>query len=184
VNMEYLDNLDTDDPTATSFKPFSLCLSEAVDFAAIARELGPGCDSPIEVSLGAKIKRALRVIGDDTLTCRPRYFLEQYIYDLAVFREGRLYPIIIIECDGKDFHCTPEQLQNDAKKNKLAASKGILLLRFTGSGIHRTPDDCVAKILQTMRYMRPPQLTQAQCDLLDAAGIRRHPPLPTYEREC
>jgi hypothetical protein len=34
--------------------------------------------------------------------------------------------------------------------------------------------------LQTMRYKS--QLTQAQCNLLDAAGVRRHPPLPAYAR--
>ena len=181
MKMEYLDQTEANDLATTDFKPFSLCLTEAVDYAAIARELGPGCDSPIEVSLGVKIKKALRVIGDQTLTLKPRYFLGQYIYDLAIFRERRLYPIIIVECDGKDFHSTPEQLQNDAQKNKLAWSKGIVLLRFTGAEIHRTPDDCLAKILQTMLYKS--QLTRAQCDLLDAAGVRRHPPLPAYARD-
>lgn len=176
--MEYLDETEANDLTASDFKPFSLCLTEAVDYAAIARELGPGCDSLIEVSLGVKIKRALRVIGDQTLTLRPRYFLGRYIYDLAILRAGRPYPIIIVECDGKDFHSTPEQLQNDARKNKLAASKGIVLLRFTGAAIYRRPDDCLAKILQTMLYKS--QLTRAQCVLLDDAGIRRHPPLPAY----
>ncbi|WP_249149715.1 endonuclease domain-containing protein [Bradyrhizobium manausense] len=149
----------------------------------MAREIGPGCDSPIEVSLGVRIRKALRVIGDETLTCQPRYFLDRYIYDLAIFRKGRPFPMIIVECDGKDFHSSPEQRQNDAKKNKLAASKGIVLLRFTGSEIHCAPDDCLAKILQTMRFVRPAQLTQAQCDLLDAAGIKRHPPLRTYEAD-
>lgn len=128
-----------------------------------------------------KIKKALRVIGDQTLILSPRYFLDRYIYDLAIFRKGRPYPIIIVECDGKDYHSTPEQLQNDARKNRLAGSKGIVLLRFTGAEIHRTPDDCLAKILQTMLYIS--QLTRAQCDLLDAAGIRRHPPLPVYARD-
>jgi very-short-patch-repair endonuclease len=181
VKMEYLDQTETNDLVATDFKPFSLCLTEAVDYAATARELGPGCDSPIEVSLGVKIKKALRVIGDQTLILRTRYFLDQYVYDLAIFREGRPYPITIVECDGKDYHSTPEQLQNDARKNKLAWSKGIVLLRFTGAEIHRTPDDCLAKILRTMRHKG--QLTQAQCDLLDTAGVRRHPPLPAYARD-
>jgi very-short-patch-repair endonuclease len=179
--MEYLDQTEQNDFAATDFKPFSLCLTEAVDYAAIARELGPGCDSPIEVSLGVKIKKTLRIIGDQTLTLRPRYFLDQYIYDLAIFREGSPYPIIIVECGGKDFHHTPEQLQNDSRKNRLAWSKGIVLLRFTGAEIHRTPNDCLAKILQTMLYKG--QLTRAQCDLLDAAGVRRHPPLPAYARD-
>lgn len=178
-----MDQTAPDDLPATDFKPFSSCLAQAVDHAARARALGPGCDSPIEVELGVKVERALRVISDPTLSLKPRYFLGSYIYDLAIFREGRPYPIIIVECDGKDFHSTPEQLQNDARKNKLARSKGIVLLRFTGSEIHRTPDDCVAKILQTMRFMHPPQLTQGRCDLLDAAGIQRHPPLATYDRD-
>jgi very-short-patch-repair endonuclease len=179
--MEYLDQTEADDLGAAGFKPFALCLTDAVDYAAIAREIAPGCDSPIEVSLGVKIKKALRVIGDQALTLKPRYFLGPYIYDLAIFREGRPYPIMIIECDGKDFHCTPEQLQNDARKNNLARSAGIVLLRFTGTEIHRTPDDCLAKILQTMR--RKSQLTQAQCDLLYDAGIRQNPPLPAFARD-
>ncbi|MBR0838238.1 DUF559 domain-containing protein [Bradyrhizobium manausense] len=183
MNMEYFDSSYTDELTATGFRPFSECLAEAIEFIAMAREIGPGCDSPIEVSLGVRIRKALRVIGDETLTCQPRYFLDRYIYDLAIFRKGRPFPMIIVECDGKDFHSSPEQRQNDAKKNKLAASKGIVLLRFTGSEIHCAPDDCLAKILQTMRFVRPAQLTQAQCDLLDAAGIKRHPPLRTYEAD-
>jgi very-short-patch-repair endonuclease len=180
VKMAYLDQTEADDLSATSFKHISLCATEAVDCAAIARELGPGCDSHIEVALGVKIKKALCVIGDKTLTLKPRYFLGRYIYDLAIFREGRSCPIIVVECDGKEFHSTPEQLENDARKTQLAWSKGIIPLRFTGTEIHRTPDDCLAKILQTMRYKS--QLTQAQCNLLDAAGVRRHPPLPAYAR--
>jgi very-short-patch-repair endonuclease len=181
--MGYYDQLEADEWPPVDPKPFSLCITKALDYAARARRLGPGCDSHIEVELGVKLDRALEVIGDPTLDLQPRYFLGRYIYDLAILRKGRPYPIVIVECDGKAFHSTSQQLQNDAQKDKLAQSKGIVLLRFTGSEIHRAPDDCVASILQTMRWMHPSQLTQAQCDLLDAAGIRRYPPLPTYERD-
>ena len=61
MNMEHLDSSDTDELTATSFKPFSACLAEAIDFAALAREIGPGCDSPIGVSLGVRIRITVTV---------------------------------------------------------------------------------------------------------------------------
>jgi very-short-patch-repair endonuclease len=173
--MEYLDQTEANDLAATDFKSFSLCAAEAVDYASIARTLALGCDSHIEVALGVKIKKALGVVGDPTLSLTPRYFLDRYIYDLAICREGRPFPIIIVECDGRDFHSTPEQIQNDTRKTNLASSKGIILFRFTGTEIHRTPDDCVAKVLRAMRLKS--ELTLAQCDLLDAAGIRRVPPL-------
>jgi hypothetical protein len=49
------------DQSTTDFRPFSSCLSEALDFASIAQSLWPRCDSPIEIELGIKITKTLRV---------------------------------------------------------------------------------------------------------------------------
>jgi very-short-patch-repair endonuclease len=107
----------------------------------------------------------------DAFILKPQYSLGRYLYDWAILRKERQQPAILVECDGKEFHSTPEQLRNDAQKDKLARSKGIFLRRFTGSEIHRAPDYCVAKILMTMWYQG--HLTQAQCDLLDQAHVQR-----------
>jgi very-short-patch-repair endonuclease len=156
----------------TAFKPFSACLGDALDSLSIACSLESRCESPIEIDLATRVTKALRVIGDDTLSLVPQYVLGPYRYDFAIVRGGRTNPVVLVECDGKEFHSTPEQLLNDTAKNRLAKARGTILLRFAGAEIYREPGLCVAKMLKTMRFQG--HLTQQQCDLLDAAGIKRH----------
>jgi very-short-patch-repair endonuclease len=174
--MTYFHRIN-DRPDA-DFKPLSLCLADALDTAALARSLAPKCDSPIEIDLGVKINKVLRVIDDASLSLVPQYEMGPYRYDWAIVRDSKLDPLALVECDGKDFHSTVEQLENDRAKDRLASSRGVMLRRFTGSEIHRNPDLCIAGLLQDLRWMG--QLTQQQCDKLDAAGIRRHRPTPDY----
>jgi hypothetical protein len=169
---------ESEHETGDTFKSMARCMADALDSAALALSLEPRCESPIEVELGVKISKALRVIEDPTLSLGTRYALASFRYDLIIVREGRLDPLVIIECDGKEFHSTIEQKVNDRWKDNLAKARGIRLLRFTGSEIHRTPDLCVATLLQVMRY--DGHLTSEQCDRLKAAGIRRHRPVPVY----
>jgi very-short-patch-repair endonuclease len=160
-----------DDVSSGEFKPLSACLRDAFDTLLIACSIERECESPIETELGVKITKALRVINDETLSLISQYVLGSFRYDFAIVREGRKKPIVIIECDGKEFHSTSEQLANDREKDSLAKAQEIFILRFTGSEIFREADSCVAKILKMMRYKG--HLTQPQCDSLDIAGIRR-----------
>jgi very-short-patch-repair endonuclease len=172
--MLYPDEYDDSAISGVRFKPFSMCLREALDSASIAHSFEAQCDSYIEIELGIKLAKALRVTGD-AFVLKPQFPLGRYLYDWAILRKEHQHPVILVECDGKEFHSTPEQMENDARKDKLARSKRIFLRRFAGSEIHRAPDHCVAKILMTMWYQG--HLRQRECDLLDEARIKRVCPL-------
>jgi very-short-patch-repair endonuclease len=54
---------------------------------------------------------------------------------------------IAIECDGKDFHSSPDQKKRDKKRSAYLYKNGYRsVLRFTGSEIVKDPYGCVKKI--------------------------------------
>jgi very-short-patch-repair endonuclease len=165
---------ESEAPTG-EFKPLSIYLAQAFDTMAIAYTLAPKCESPIEVDFGARITKALRVIDDDTLSLVPQYSIGSFRYDFAITREGRPQPLILVECDGKEFHQSKEQLANDRLKDALAKNLCIDLLRFPGSEIYSSLDECIARVLYRMRLRG--HLSIKHCEALERAGIRRHPTL-------
>jgi very-short-patch-repair endonuclease len=132
-------------------------------------EIGPRCDSEIEVDLAVALTKALRVIGDPTLSLRHQFRLGGFIYDLYFKCEGRSKPLAMIECDGKEFHFTDEQIANDRAKDALAAKSGILLLRFSGSQIFRELDRCTQQVLRELRLRS--YITASDWDALYSARM-------------
>lgn len=56
--------------------------------------------------------------------------------------------VMIVECDGHDFHeRTKEQARRDKKRDRFFQSMGIKVLRFTGSEIWADPDQCAEEVL-------------------------------------
>lgn len=54
---------------------------------------------------------------------------------------------IVIECDGHHFHeRTAAQAQRDRSRDRQFQIGGYLVLRFTGSEIHRRPSQCAAEV--------------------------------------
>jgi len=52
-----------------------------------------------------------------------------------------------IECDGHDFHeRTKWQAQKDRSKDRMLKIQGLDIIRFTGSEITRSPENCVSQI--------------------------------------
>lgn len=59
--------------------------------------------------------------------------------------------LMVIECDGHDFHeRTKEQARRDKQRDRFFQSKGIKVLRFTGSEIWASPEDCAAEIIDQL----------------------------------
>jgi very-short-patch-repair endonuclease len=73
----------------------------------------------------------------------PQYVLGRFRYDFAVRANWRPKPLLLVECDGKDFHSSAEQQANDALKDAAASHAGMRLIRFSGSKIHRDVDGSV-----------------------------------------
>lgn len=50
---------------------------------------------------------------------------------------------LAIECDGYEFHSTPEQITYDGRRDVYFKSQGIDVLRFTGAQIHSNAWACL-----------------------------------------
>ncbi len=103
------------------------------------------CESPIEVQMACCLTTLL-FDSADVMTIVPQYQLERYRYDFAIVRNNGEV-LLLIECDGKEFHSSPEQVENDRRKNALAAAAGIDLIRFTGAEIYRDPMHCAQVVV-------------------------------------
>lgn len=108
---------------------------------------GMVCDSPIEGAFAELMFKTLHLHG---CVIQPQYRLGPYRYDFAVSFKGHDKPAILVECDGKAYHSTPEQRANDARKNAFAFKNGIRLLRFRGTDIYRKPSLCIDDFLLTL----------------------------------
>lgn len=153
--------------TAT-LRPIGSFLGQAIDQAARAYEVAGYCESPIEAQFGGRLGAALSQIAERVgvpfkvcaqdktegltrgLLLHPQFKWKRFRYDFAVKRADKPMPHILIECDGKAFHQSAEQVKNDRAKDLEAQRLGIPLLRFTGSEIFRDVDACVCHVLNRL----------------------------------
>jgi len=152
---------DESDCGDVELKPIGPMFQNSLERANLVLKFRQVTDSPIEDLLGAAIlmqaERAdldlkMRLDGDNSkseFTLVPQFRWEIYRSDLAII--GRRRVQLLIECDGKEFHSSPEQKAHDGKKDAAAAARGWRTVRFTGSEIHRDFDGCAAKILRLIR---------------------------------
>jgi very-short-patch-repair endonuclease len=140
-------------------KPFRTALLKAIEAAAESFTMAGVTESPIETFFGARFALRARPLCDTLgwefavgardadLVLHPQFPLEQFRFDFAIRTKGRPKPLILVECDGKDFHSSSEQQANDALKDAAASNARIRLIRFTGSEINRDADGCVSYAL-------------------------------------
>jgi hypothetical protein len=141
------------------FKPVGLgsMFASVVERARAAIDASRTADSPIETILGASIVLCFQRHGrplllssePSTETMRllliPQFKWSVYRSDWAIYNP-KTTGALLIECDGKDFHSSPEQVKHDETKDQAAHDRGFLTMRFTGSQIHRGADKCAAEI--------------------------------------
>jgi very-short-patch-repair endonuclease len=129
--------------------PIGRLLAPVMQRAAYAYELGGECESPIEVILGAQIK--MRADELESIVFEPQYVWRRYRIDWAALRKDDRKPLAFIECDGKDFHTSEEQVSRDRKRDAACAEAGIQVFRFTGSDINRNVEFCVDLVFTHLR---------------------------------
>lgn len=139
-----------DPENGACWQRLSGALVPAVTVAAHAYVLRSECESPIEVMLGAQIRATLDLLGEDRISLTTQYRLGPYRYDFALRAKWLKNPPILIECDGAEFHSTPEQVENDKRKDELAHLGGFKLLRFSGSEINRDAEGCATVVLNEL----------------------------------
>jgi very-short-patch-repair endonuclease len=88
---------------------------------AIKKEIK--CESPIEETM----VMALHELG---LYPETQYQIGKYRADIAFPKE-----MVVIECDGKGWHSTSEQVANDRKRDEFFRENGWHVFRITGSQV-------------------------------------------------
>jgi very-short-patch-repair endonuclease len=113
---------------------------ETIRRADFAYALINKCESPIEITLGIELA-AQMPIG---YSLKPQFCWGKWRIDFAILCRGQV--IAFIECDGAKFHSSPEQIDNDRRKDAASQAEDIRMLRFTGSEIYRDPQSCAKSI--------------------------------------
>lgn len=122
------------------------------------------CESPIEQILSIALHREafnLEMENKDSTTCRVERQCKinkdeaTYRVDFLVVTsvDGRSVAVAV-ECDGHDFHeKTKEQAARDKARDRAIQSKGIAVLRFTGSEIYKDPFACAGEVIKTIKSL-------------------------------
>lgn len=71
----------------------------------------------------------------------------QYRIDIALVSP---FKRIAVECDGAQWHSSPDDAAKDAARDRALVLDGWTVLRFTGREIHRTPDACARDVMKAM----------------------------------
>jgi very-short-patch-repair endonuclease len=94
------------------------------------------CESPIETKLMKTLaKHGFRPYGQ--IPCG------KFRIDIAIFYKGKK---IAIECDGEQFHSSPQQKEHDARKDDFLQRNRWKVFRFTGKEIYHDAEWCVQMI--------------------------------------
>lgn len=145
--------------------PLGVAIQRALVIPHMGQAVRPHCESPIEVILGAQLlahmlaafegrahlgkQEDIEAAPKDSVCLVPQYRFGRYRYDFAIgCPSAKVW--VFIECDGRDFHITPEQIANDKRKDDIAAKVGIPVLRFTGSDIHKNGSYCASLVIQKL----------------------------------
>jgi very-short-patch-repair endonuclease len=118
------------------------------------------CDSPIEEILGAHTMQLFADCGHPLTFCEidnvsdhkvgtllivPQFRFSKFRADWGVFRVGNAQALLI-ECDGQDYHSSPEAVARDTARDASAHALGHLTMRFWGRQIVRDPRKCARMI--------------------------------------
>jgi very-short-patch-repair endonuclease len=128
------------------------------------------CESPIEKLLLVALIAEGRIDGftqihvmtgemperpsfDEAAFIYPQTKVGPYRVDFAIWDASLPFSladprIMVVECDGHDFHeKTKEQAARDKKRDRFLQSRGYKVLRFTGSEIWADPSACAEEII-------------------------------------
>jgi very-short-patch-repair endonuclease len=81
------------------------------------------------------------------LTIQPQAPVGPYFADFLLSLDGKS---VAVECDGKDFHSTPAQVEHDRKRDEFFLRRGIKTARFSGSAIHNDASGCAREALELL----------------------------------
>lgn len=161
-------NLLDDEPRefVTGMPEHIICgVIRALETAGAAMDIAGAAESPIEEMLGGALTAELRrrytpeqfgIYNPSEPNEHPhgcmmlvtQFDLLRFRYDFAMRVQGFPRPFLLIECDSKQFHSTPEQIANDRRKDECAFRHAIPLIRLAGRDIHYRIEKCVSEVVQ------------------------------------
>jgi very-short-patch-repair endonuclease len=113
----------------------------AVGFDLIATLLAEPDYWKVESPIERGLYEALRHMSPE-VKIRAQVWIGRYRVDLLV--EDRL----VVECDGRDFHSTPEQQSADRVRDATLKAAGYRVFRLSGSNICKRPYSCAISVLR------------------------------------
>ena len=100
------------------------------------------CESPIERLLAIFLVPHAERWGFKVIV---QFKHDRFKYDFAIEKAGKV--VAVIECDGREFHSTPEQIARDVAKDLSAKQAGFSVFRFSGAAIYRDPSKCAEDVI-------------------------------------
>ena len=105
--------------------------------------------------------------------CGEKYNNKTYIADFVIDfskkdKDGHfVYPKIsdvkyVIELDGFEYHSNKQQMANDYEREQSIMELGYKIIRFTGSQIYNSPEDCVKKTISIIYKDIIKQITKGE----------------------
>jgi very-short-patch-repair endonuclease len=115
------------------------------------------CKSPIEAQMAYAL---VNVINQRDLlfhiTIDGQTPIGKYTADFAFGKKGNEKIYAILECDGHDYHeRTKEQAAHDRQRDRAIQALGIMVIRFTGSEIHKDADKCANEAINMILNLIP-----------------------------
>lgn len=113
-------------------------------------------ESPIETMLAVAILRQwpdveMRMDGfGKGWTLIPQYVWGSFRVDFALRKPNGF--LIFIECDGREFHSSPEQVERDAARERVMVDAGYPVVRFTGAEINHSAVACASMLRRYRRW--------------------------------
>lgn len=117
------------------------------NFRPVAAAEDVDTESEIEKKMLQALRGLLAFKGLDGLTVRTQVRVGPYRADIMLSdKRGEYERRLIVECDGRDFHSSPEAIDRDRRRDRWFAANHIFVMRFSGSEIHRDARGCAAQV--------------------------------------
>ena len=128
---------------------------DSIEKTAIVRRY---TESPIETMLAVAILQLWDDIEFRTFDAGPgrgwalipQYPWGSFRVDLVLRKPNGF--LIFIECDGREFHSSPEQVDRDKIRDRMMRERGYPVVRFTGSEINYSPAACANQLRRFRRW--------------------------------
>ena len=112
----------------------------------------------------------------------PQFKISRYRLDFAIIATDLLgrQVLLAIECDGHEWHSSPEARDRDNRRDKALRSIGWETLRMPGWRLHREPWECANMATVMIDYLKRAERNEPYMEDILKNGFRDK---PLYEHE-